>query len=323
VGGVTSSTAPIGGSGRPSTKRRAGVRADGAGFRVHDVRARPSVSPESVALVRMGGERFAEIWAAELSATLRVATTVAVTDIQHLRLSDVVADVGAPVSVTEIATPPLALPFVLVLPRATALQCIDWMLGGGAASAQPERPISDIDAALLPHLLTAALAALPRCFPELRLAEGVHRATYQNSLEDPAELPIEDVLAIQFQLLFGEVEARAALCLPGISVAEQLQSAHGRPATAAANGKSFRDQVSAALTPVRLEVAAEFRPVALSPKQLLSLAVGDVLRLNHSVSTPLAITAAGTVVARGVPGADGNKLAVLVVDPSNQEQSAW
>ena len=85
----------------------------------------------------------------------------------------------------------------------------------------------------------------------------------------------------------------------------------------------FRSQLGRALQPVTIEIAVEFRPAVIRPAQLFQLSVGDVLPLSHPTTAPLSVTAAGTVVARAVPGAEGSNLAVLIVDPKSQEASAW
>jgi len=281
------------------------------------------MSPESIDMVRAGGEQFAKVWTGILTTALREACTVTVARLDHVRLSDVVADLQAPVVLCTFSTPPLDLPVLLVLPRRVALVCIDRMLGGGTVGDQPDRSLTAIDSSLLSHLAAGLLPTLPGCFLALGLSEAQLVSIEETTVEDPAELPVEDVLAVRVDLLLGATEAQAALCLPGVAVAKQLLGPAGRSRSTGPTRVDFRSQLGRALQPVTIEIAVEFRPAVIRPAQLFQLSVGDVLPLSHPTTAPLSITAAGTVVARAVPGAEGSNLAVLIVDPKSQEASAW
>ena len=52
---------------------------------------------------------------------------------------------------------------------------------------------------------------------------------------------------------------------------------------------------------------------------LANLQLGDVLPLRHNLSAPLSVTAADVTFAHAVPGSQGKRLAVLVVDPPEEE----
>ncbi len=281
------------------------------------------MSPESIDLVRAGGEQFAKVWTGILTTALRETCTVTVNRLDHVRLSDVISDLQAPVVLFTFTTPPLDLPVILVLPRRAALICIDRMLGGGTVGDQVDRPLSGIDSSLLSHLAAGMLPTLPGCFIALRLGEARLVSIEETTADEPRELPVEDVLAVRVDLLLGETDAQAALCLPGMAVAKQLLGPAGRSRSSGAARADFRSLVGRALQPVAIEVAIEFRPAVITPEQLFQLSVGDVLPLRHPTTAPLSVTAAGTVVARAVPGAEGRIMAVLIVDPSSQEASAW
>jgi flagellar motor switch protein FliM len=69
-----------------------------------------------------------------------------------------------------------------------------------------------------------------------------------------------------------------------------------------------------------VDVAVEFSQIALTPREILSLAVGDVLPLRHPTNSPLRITSGGMAFAYGVPGSTGKHVACRVVeDPEPQE----
>ena len=55
------------------------------------------------------------------------------------------------------------------------------------------------------------------------------------------------------------------------------------------------------------------RSTRLSPDHIGSLAVGDVIRLNHPAAAPLDVTVDDTVFAHATPGVRGQRLAAQIV----------
>jgi flagellar motor switch protein FliM len=64
---------------------------------------------------------------------------------------------------------------------------------------------------------------------------------------------------------------------------------------------------------VPMTVSVQFRPTRLDPDTLGGLAVGDVLRLSHPASAPLDVTVDDTTFAHATAGAQGPRLAALIV----------
>jgi flagellar motor switch protein FliM len=60
-------------------------------------------------------------------------------------------------------------------------------------------------------------------------------------------------------------------------------------------------------------VAVRFRSTQLGPDALSVLKPGDVVRLNHPGSAPLDVTVEDTVFAHATAGAQGQRLAALIV----------
>jgi flagellar motor switch protein FliM len=57
-----------------------------------------------------------------------------------------------------------------------------------------------------------------------------------------------------------------------------------------------------------------FDPVPIDSATVLSLEVGDVVRLGHRVGAPLTVQVGSSPVARAIAGKSGPRLAALVVD---------
>ncbi len=78
-------------------------------------------------------------------------------------------------------------------------------------------------------------------------------------------------------------------------------------------------RLAAGMQTVPVDVAIRFRNTAADPIELSGLQVGDVVKLRHPAAAPLDVVAADVVFAHASPGAQGPRLAALVVASPTQE----
>jgi flagellar motor switch protein FliM len=104
----------------------------------------------------------------------------------------------------------------------------------------------------------------------------------------------------------GEVEAELSLVLPAALFADASDVA-ALPMAAAPD-------VDAALRTVPVTVEVSFAPLAVPAGELEDLAVGDVIRLDHPVESPLFGSVDGRPLFLAQPGSNGRAIAVEVVD---------
>ena len=184
---------------------------------------------------------------------------------------------------------PLAGTGVLEMSLPITLAAIDHMLGGPGGTQQ-NRGLTDIETSLLDGLLDQIL--------------GVLRYSFESLDRDPADRRPD---RIQPALPAGgqrgrrgrgrrvrhgrRPRAEPAHAVPAARLAaaraDRAASARGR--TARASSRSVEQaarRVRQRLGDVSVEVSVRFRPVGLSPTRLMSLAVGDVLVLDHRFGAP-------------------------------------
>jgi flagellar motor switch protein FliM len=119
-----------------------------------------------------------------------------------------------------------------------------------------------------------------------------------------------------FEMHTGNQVCLATLAIPFASILPKLDAGkESQPRTPAEQEHSQRNATNlrAALGGAPVAVTVRFEPTTLTPSQLLALAPGDVLPLNHRVTAPLAVEAGGTTFAYALAGRRGTRLAGLVV----------
>jgi flagellar motor switch protein FliM len=274
-------------------------------------------SRDHVRALQIVNDTFARQLATVLSTTLRTASTATVSSVTQMTYDEYIRRTPNPSLLAVLSLEPLPGAGVFQLPLGIAMGVIDRLLGGTGTGPQPERALSDIETSLLRDLVQRIVHELGYAFESLaRLQPEVL------SLESDAQFmqlasPSEAVVDVSYDVRIGDEDASATLCLPFSTVnpaLEQVRTPGGRSTRSGAEIRRYGDQVAAGMQGAAVDVTVRFSEVSLSPREILELAVGDVLPLRHAVTAPLQVCAADVPYAYAVPGSSGQRLACRVVE---------
>lgn len=260
-------------------------------------------------------QTFARQSSTVLTTSLRAVCQLGAPQIEELSYDEFLAS-DADHSVCAVLTlDPWPGRALMTFDLATLLTMIDHQLGGMGSTHQPDRPLTDIEQALLRQLLARMLSELSYALepiaknvqPQLQALESDVRFVQAAASTDP-------VVVARMDIAVGRRESRMALCLPYAMLAPALELAtqHDNQDQARAR-MAAAEQTQRRLTEVDVEVSVRFEPVRMSSQSIGRLRLGDVITFPHRTTAPLAVTSASTVFARAVPGASGRRLAVLIV----------
>lgn len=297
---------------------RVGRRPKGGAPEPYDFRRPAKLSREHVRTLQIAYETFARQWTTLLTSTLRAVAQTSLVSIEQLTYDEYVGTLANPTVLGILALEPLPGSGILEVSMSNAMTSIDYLLGGAGQGTQPQRPLSDIESALLRGLFSRVLGELRYAFESLvRFDPQLIQIEYNPQFAQAAA-PSDMVIVASFDLRVGADECLATVCLPFAGLFPHLEAASGHGLSSererAAREAAAR-QVSRNLEAVPIDVAVRFRPARVTPEQVLTLQIGDVLPLPHPVSAPLAVTAADVTFAYAVPGSHGKHLACLVVEP--------
>jgi flagellar motor switch protein FliM len=300
------------------------ARANRRGLAVPYDFSRPTtLSREHVRRLEFAVETFTRQLATQLTTRLRSNVQVTTEGVEQRTYDEYVAALPTPTVLVTFESAGLGGPGLVQLAPATALACVDRLLGGPGSPNQPTRPLTEIEAMLVTGLVDRALGALAYAFESiLSLTPSISGVQY-----DPQFLQAlgasDLVLVATLTISTGGVEQPATVMLPMSGVAARLEpSAQARSQTEeqARAARAAAAKLTRALDDVPVDVAVTFAPLPLRPSALLSLGVGDVLRLSHPTERPLTLVSAGVPVSRGVAARRGSRLACLVVDDQEENR---
>jgi flagellar motor switch protein FliM len=202
------------------------------------------------------------------------------------------------------------------------MTCIDNLLGGSGRGDQPERPLTDLETAVVGGLYERLVAEMRFAFSSLvELAPHVTTVEYSPALAQVATA--SDVMVVaRHQLRMGEVEFPLSVCMSFTGLLPYLKTDDSSRVVSERDRLLRLDaavQLGEGLQEIPVDVSVRFRTTDADPMELAGLRIGDVVRLKHPAQAPLDVTAADVVFAHATPGSQRRRLAALVVTPSNQE----
>lgn len=299
--------------GHAGTRTR---RRSGAEPTPYDFRRPIQLSREHSRILQLGFDGFARQATTVFTSSLRTVCGVTLATIEQRSYAEYVDSLDASTYLTMFAADPMPGLGVLEIPLSATMSCIDHMLGGPGTTDQPKRPLTEIEAGVIAGLIERLLSEMRYSLAGIVSLEPTITGT-EYSPQFAQVAGAADVMVVaNFDLRVDERPYKMTVCLPFSGLLPHLASA-AAPAPASDRERAKRAQAAellqAQFAEVPLDVAVRFRSTRISPDSLSELKPGDVVRLAHPSSAPLDVTVDDTTFAHATAGAQGQRLAALIV----------
>ena len=300
-----------GGSGGRSRRRSGAVEPVAYDFK------RPiQLSREHQRILQLGFDAFARQAMTVFTSALRSVCQVTVTKIDQRTYAEYVDSLASTTYMTIFSTEPMPGNGVLDIPLTAVMSCIDHMLGGPGTGKQPQRPLTEIESGVFKGVVTRLLGEMRYSLADIvALDPQVTGVEYSPQFAQAAG-PADVVVVIRLELRVGDRPHEMTVCLPFNGLHPHLAAA-AAPAPVSNRERAQRDRAADLLQRefqgVPVDVSVRFRTTGLDPATLAGLRPGDVLRLAHPASAPLDVTVDDTAFAHATAGAQGPRLAALIV----------
>jgi flagellar motor switch protein FliM len=287
----------------------------------YDFRRPDRVSKEQLRSLYLLHDLFAHSLSSSLPIFLRAISEVTLISVEQQAYVEYLYGLPDPTAIFTLAMDPLQGVAILELNPSIAFPVIDRMLGGQGEAISVPRAVTEIEQRILEGFLKIVIDDLREAWkPLIELdLQITGRETRPQMLQIVA--PNEVVLAIVFQIQIGEARGMMSLCLPAITLEPILQKfnqslySHIRevPAT---QTRALLDSMAR----VEFPVTAEIIGTKAAVDDLMRLAPGDVLRLEHAVTEAVSISVGGVVKFEGSLVAREKRMAVQITRTLRDEE---
>jgi flagellar motor switch protein FliM len=286
--------------------------------RVYDFRRPVRLARQHAHLIKVAMTTFSRQATTVLTTSLRAVCLIGNSRLEEMSYDQYLTSLPDQSLSVVLSLDPLHGKALLNLDQPTLLAMIDHLLGGPGTTDQPERPLTDIEQALVRHILGRLLRELAYALEPIAAVRPAVLALEGNAQFVQAAAATDPVVVARLDLQIGSRTSAMSLCIPYAMLAPALAALTGDEdaGQAARSRQEATGRVTRRLTDVEVDVAVRFDATRLRSSEIGSLKVGDVLSLGHRTTRPLSVTAATTTFARAVPGVSGRRLAVLIVADS-------
>jgi flagellar motor switch protein FliM len=268
-------------------------------------------------VLRVAMQTFSRQAATLLTTSLRVVCQVSSSHLEELSYDEYLSSVPEQSVCAVLTMEPWPGRALLTFTTTTLLTMIDHQLGGPGGEDQPDRPLTDIEQALIKQILQRMLRELAYALEPLEKVHPQLQVLESNAGFVQAAAPTDPVVTARLDLSIGQYTSETTLCFPFAMLSPALDalSASTDAAEKERARKAAAERTHQRLVDVEVPVSVRFDPIRMPSSLIGRLKVGDVVSLNHRTSRPLSVTSASTTFAHATPGASGRTLAVLIVDP--------
>ena len=277
---------------------------------LYDFRRPTTLAREHSRVLELAFETFARQWGTQLTARVRVLCTVTCETVLMHTYDEYATSLPSTTAMVLFGIEGIDARGVIQFPTAAALSWVAHMLGGnGPMDTAPERKFTQIEQALVRQLMAEGLEDLRYSLSDLLVDELHVDAIQYNSQFAQAAATGDLMIVAVFSLRVAELTVRATVAIPAAALMPQLGDAN--PTTSISNARELvQEQIAA----VPVDVALRLTAAPVLPSRILALTVGDIIAIPHPQHRPLDLTVGGRALARAAVGANGARLACIVID---------
>lgn len=261
-------------------------------------------------------EAFARLTTSSLSAQLRTTVRVNLESVKVLSYGEFVRPLTSPATFAVASLAPLNGDAVFWIAGETSLVMVDRRLGGSGRAPGKLRPLTEIEQSVMEGILSRMLANMSRSWAGIVAIRPALREIVPDAHLARAIPAWESVIACSFGIKIREGAGAMSVCVPCAALEGALSRRPAAPrAKSAGKGGAgpARGALWESLSGVALALSACLGTVSIPIRDVLSLGVGDVIRLNTvKAGEPVVLRIGGKEKFYCRPGISGRRLSVQI-----------
>ncbi len=282
-----------------------------------DFRQPKSLERNQLRALQLVLESFLRAASSVLSANLRMPFRLNVGELEQKPWEAVISDLEDPASIAVFSLPPLPSKALWHMPIDLVMRLIDLRLGGSGKGDVPKRALTDIERVIVRDLVSEMLQQLVPAF-------GPITTVNIGTLHQESSLQFVQLVALSEMCVLAPIELSisndppiyTAICFPFplLRPITEILNSRANPVEDTLES-TLTAKIESRLFDVEVVLNVEFEPTTLTSREVVSLAIGDVVRLDHRKGQPLKIKVDNTFMYYAMPTQVGKRVACLLTNP--------
>ena len=288
-------------------------------IKIYDFRRPDKFSKEQIRTVSNMHETFARLTTTSLSAQLRTLVHVHVASVDQLTYEEFIRSIPTPTTLAVINMDPLKGNAVLEIAPEITFIIIDRLFGGkGDTGGKVNRDLTDIEQSVMEGIIVRILANMREAWTQAIDLRPRLQQIETNPQFAQIVPPSEMVILVTLEIKIGEESGMMNICIPYITIepiVSKLSSSFWFSSVRRSSSTQYLETLKEKLADVEIELVATVGTINVPIRDVLSLHIGDVIRLNTvKVGDPLTLNVGDKKKFYCQPGIVGKKIAIQVIE---------
>ncbi len=290
----------------------------------YDFRSANKFTKEQVRTLHSIYTNFSHMLSTYLSGTLRTSCQVELLSAEEQTYSEYTNSLQSPLILAIVDMPPLEGSTLMEISPNIAYGIMNRLLGGRGDDLETSKNFTDIDIALMQKVVGQILKQVDSAWSRV-----IHTTCKLHNIETSPQFAqivpySEPTVIITISVKIGnDVEGFLNVCIPYAAI-EPIND--NMEASMWVSSKKIKVEPENAvnirnkLRTAKFDIRANFNSMPISLQEIISLEVGDVLKLEHKVEQGLCVEIAGMPKFRGKLGVYENKYAVKLAEKIEEDR---
>lgn len=267
-------------------------------------------------------ENFANSASSHLSGTLRKFCQVEFISVEEHTFSEFNNAINDPVLLALIGLEPLQGMSLMEISPSITCGFIDRLMGGTGKFTSPNRNYTEIEIALMERLVTQLLGIMKESWSVFYDIKPVLERIETRSQFAQIASPNDIIAIITFFVKMVDVEGTINYCIPHSLVETLFKDVKSKDVPSEKPIPDLEDKSDEILRKIEKSdvfLRAAFNDTEILTKNIMELAVGDILVLDHKVNEEINISVMDKLKYKGYMGTVNNRKALKISRKTDKE----
>lgn len=299
---------------------------DADNVRPYDFRMANKFPKEQIRTLNIVFQTFSQLFSNKLSGILRTTVECELLSVEEMSFNEFNNSLPIPVILAIMLAEPLEGNLMIEISPEAGYMIINRLLGGTSKNVDNSKQFTEIELALIDRVLRQSLYILEEAWEKVLVMKAQLERLETSSQFAQIVALNEAVVVITLDIKLGDESGLISVCMPHSSIepiAKQLTTrlwySSSPTQKKATPDQTERLEAQVIGTPVSLTAYFEDTPATVS--DIVSLQVGDVIRLNQSIDMPVTVKVQHIPKFRGKVGTSGAHYAVQIAEIIEGEEN--
>jgi len=291
--------------------------------KTYDFKTANRFTKDQIRAISVVFKNFGHLLSNYLMGTLRATCDSEVLSIEEISFNEFNNSVPSPVILAIINTEPFTGSIIMEMTKEISYSIISRVLGGTKEINAEGRQFTEIELAIMERVLWQSLKNLDEAWNKImEVSSTLEKIETSMQFAQIVDLN-EPVLMVTLNITIGSESGLIGFCLPHQALEPFLKKLNTRHMYQGSINKRIEPDTANIINSIRrtdIVVSAVFNPTEATVRDITSLAVGDVIQLQHKVDEPVIVKYQHVPKFRASLGKYRNSLALKILEEIKGEE---